>query len=333
MSLRKVEIIVDKESREALEELIQQNNIERKWWYHLSEKSIKLEFIIEAEASEEVLDKLDKRFSSRENTRIIISQIEAVLPRPKEEKKEALQKEVKPEKASPLLRISRTELIDDIRDFGELSTNFIMMMIFSSVVAGIGILKDNIAIIIGAMVIAPMLGPNISLAFGTVLGDITLVKKSIRTSFVAIVIAVVISFIWGIINPGDVDDIARTEIRLSDLAIALMSGAAGAVALLRSASASLVGVMVAVALLPPLIKSGLLAGEGYWQYSLYAFLIFIANTICVNLAGIITFFVSKIRPKYWWEEKKAKKYTYNALKIWFTLLVLLIVIILFLNVE
>lgn len=333
MSLRKVEILTDKKQREDLEDILNKNDIQRQWWYKISEQNIKLEFIIVAEESEEILDNLEKRVGSFEGSKIIVSPIEAYLPKPKEKDTPVPEKTPDDEKKSGLLRISRAELVDDIKDYGELSVNFMVMMILSSVVAGIGILKDNIAIIIGAMVIAPMLGPNISLAFGTVLGDIPLVKKSIRTNFAAIGIAIVISYFWGLLYPGSMEEISRTEIRISDLVIALMSGAAGAVALLRNASASLVGVMVAVALLPPLIKSGLLAGEGYWLYSLYAFLIFIANTICVNIASIITFFVSKIRPKYWWEEKKAKKYTLNAFTIWMILLIILIVIIVFLNLE
>lgn len=331
MSLRKVELITNIDQQKDFEDLLLNNEISQVWWQKISDKKAKMEFIIVAEESEQILDKLEKKLGKDSDSRIIVSPVEALLPDPFSEKS-VPEEAPSEERKIGILRISRAELMDDIKDYADANINFIAMMIFSSIVAGVGILKDNMAIVIGAMVIAPMLGPNISLAFGTVLGDIPLVKKSIRTNSIAIGMAILISFFWGLLYPGDMEEIARTEIRLSDLVIALMSGAAGALAILRNASASFVGVMVAVALLPPLIKSGLLAGEGYWLYSLYAFLIFIANTICVNVASIITFFLSGIRPKYWWEKKKAKKYTYNAFLIWMTLLIILVMIIVFLSV-
>ncbi|MFC2107105.1 TIGR00341 family protein [Bacteroidota bacterium] len=328
MSLRKVEIIIESSFIKDLDAFLVKNKISKKWWYKISEKSVKYEFIIEAENSEDILDKLDKKYLKQENTEIIISPIEALMPK-KVDSEENLK--TPPNTSTGLLRISRVELMHDISDYAEPSRNFIIMMIFSSVVAGIGILQDNIAIIIGAMVIAPMLGPNISLSFGTVLGDIALVKKSSKTMLLATTMALSISFFWGLLYVGSMEDIARTKINLSDIVIAFVSGAAGAVSILRSSSSSLVGVMVAVALLPPLIKSGLLAGAGQWEYSLYALLIFISNTICVILASILTFYLTKIRPKYWWEEKKAKKYTKRAIILWSFLLLLLICIVIILN--
>lgn len=222
-------------------------------------------------------------------------------------------------------------MLEDVFEYSELNRNFVILVILSAVVGGIGILKDNIAIIIGAMVIAPFLGPNVSLAFGTVLGDIDLVRKSIRTGLAALFLALAISFLWGLLYTGDMREISRTEIKLSDIVVALASGIAGTIAILRGTSAIIVGVMVAVALLPPLLKTGLLAGEGYWEYSFYALLIFTANTICVNIAGIVTFFLAGIRPKYWWEEQKARKYTFRAAGIWFTLLIILTAIVIYLN--
>ncbi len=60
---------------------------------------------------------------------------------------------------------------------------------------------------------------------------------------------------------------------------------------------------------------------------MHAFLVFLANTICVNLAGILTFIVAGITPKYWWEEKKAKKYSRKAMVLWTILLLLLVAVV------
>jgi uncharacterized membrane protein len=114
--------------------------------------------------------------------------------------------------------------------------------------------------------------------------------------------------------------------------LAFVSGAAGAVTILRGGSSSLVGVMVAVALLPPLMRTGLYAGAGQWMQSMHAWLVFLANTICVNLAGILTFMVAGITPKYWWEEKKAKKYSRKAMMVWTILLLVMVTVVVLLNI-
>ena len=95
------------------------------------------------------------------------------------------------------------------------------------------------------------------------------------------------------------------------------------------ASISLIGVMVAVALMPPLIAFGLLLGSGNPAEALGALLLLIANLICVNLAGVTTFLVQGIRPRKWWEASKAKRATRIAITLWSLLLAVLIAVVLF----
>ena len=87
------------------------------------------------------------------------------------------------------------------------------------------------------------------------------------------------------------------------------------------ASATLVGVMVAVALLPPLVTFGLLLGSGEWAAAQGASLVFLTNVICVNLAGIVTFLFKGVRPLTWWEAQQAKRSSRIAILIWVLLLV------------
>ena len=109
---------------------------------------------------------------------------------------------------------------------------------------------------------------------------------------------------------------------------ALASGAAGVLAFTTGVSATLIGVMVAVALLPPLTVSGLLLGAGHVHDSFFAFLLLMTNIICINLSGIITFWFRGISPRTWWEADKAKKSTRKALVSWTVTLGLLIAVIL-----
>jgi uncharacterized membrane protein len=86
-------------------------------------------------------------------------------------------------------RISREELYNSIADGAKLSRVFVMMVILSAIVAAIGLIKDNVAVVVGAMVIAPLLGPNVALALGTTLGDIPLTLRSLKTNVVGVAIA------------------------------------------------------------------------------------------------------------------------------------------------
>ena len=85
--------------------------------------------------------------------------------------------------------------------------------------------------------------------------------------------------------------------------------------------------MVAVALMPPLVVCGMLLSEGQIGLSFGAFLLTVANVICVNLAGVATFVAQGLRPRRWWEAERARKATIRATVIWVGLLILLVVIL------
>lgn len=332
MARRKVEIFINASQKEELKASLEKNEVKDVWWGEMDNAKTMAGFLTDAETAEDLFDRLEKKYAGSLDFRIIISPVEAVIPR--EEKEEEVEpEEVKVEKKNIfLLRISRVELYDDILNFSSLDRNFIIMVVLSSFVAGIAIMTENMPVLVGAMVIAPLLGPNIAIAFGTVLGDVELVRKSAITALISTCIALLISFGWGLFFREQLMTIGNTEIQLSDIVLAFVSGAAGAVTILRGGSSSLVGVMVAVALLPPLMRTGLYAGGGLWTQSMHAFLIFLANTICVNLAGILTFVIAGLSPKYWWEEKKARKYSRRAMVLWTILLLALVAVVLLLNV-
>jgi len=115
----------------------------------------------------------------------------------------------------------------------------------------------------------------------------------------------------------------RIQVGPGDSALALASGCAGVLAFTTGAPATLVGVMVAVALLPPLVTSGLLLGSGHWTAAQGALLVFLTNVICVNLSGIVTFLFQGVRPLTWWETQKARRATRIAIAIWVLLLLAL----------
>lgn len=109
-----------------------------------------------------------------------------------------------------------------------------MLVILSSLVAAIGLITNNVAVVIGAMVIAPLLGPNHALSFGTAMGDFSLIKKSVQTLVAGILLAVAVSGILGMFWPFDVENhelMLRTVVGIDSATLALASGAAAALSL------------------------------------------------------------------------------------------------------
>jgi uncharacterized hydrophobic protein (TIGR00341 family) len=259
--------------------------------------------------------------------------VEATLPRPETPEQEAVDEKPREERKRKIKgsRISREELYSDIEETTRLSWVFVTMVVLSTIVAAIGLLKDNVAVVIGAMVIAPLLGPNVALALATTLGDAHLGRRSVKASLIGFLIALGISITAGCLFAIDSESpelLARTTVDLGDILLALAAGSAGTLAFTAGVAVSLIGVMVAVALLPPLVTTGLMLGAGHHGLALGAFLLLGANVICVNLSGVITFLSQQVRPNSWWESNKAKRATRIAIMLWTILLLALALIIL-----
>ena len=179
------------------------------------------------------------------------------------------------------------------------------------------------------MVIAPLLGPNVALSFATTLGDLPLALRAIKINSLGILLVFIV-FIWSFllhVTPDMSGISSRISIALSDIVIALAAGSAGTLAFTTGAPAALIGVMVAVALLPPLIVFGLLCRSGFFAAGLGVFLVFLTNIICINLAGIVTFLLNGVRPLTWWESQHAQQFIRKAIALWGLMLVILIVLI------
>jgi uncharacterized hydrophobic protein (TIGR00341 family) len=339
MPLRQIEVVIPESGKESIETLLEGDSIKHFWRESSPEhgQSCLVKVLIDAAYTEQFLDKAEQLLGSYEDFRLVMTSVDATLPRIEEKKPEEEEKE--PEELQPWekplkgVRVSREELFSDISDGIKLTRVYMAMVILSTIVAALGILRDNTAVVIGAMVIAPLLAPNVGLALSTTLGDLKLGLKSLKSNLSGLSVALIISVIMGVVLQVDesIYQVAsRTEVHLSDIALALASGAAGVLAYTVGMSAAVIGVMVAVALLPPLVTAGLLFGDMQWELSLYAFLLLMTNVICVNLAAVATFILQGIRPRTWYETKKAKKANKIALMLWLILLIILATIIYYL---
>jgi uncharacterized hydrophobic protein (TIGR00341 family) len=334
MALRLIELILPEERGRDVPELISEQKPLSIWYETLSEGKTLIRILLTAEATEAVLDTCEKNFSGAEGFRVILLPVEASLPRPEVPKEGTPKAEEQPQEQAPqekVERISREELYQDIVDAARISRVYVTMIFLSTIVAAIGLLENSVTIIIGAMVIAPLLGPNVAFSLATTLGDIELARNSLKTNIAGILLSIVFSVLIGFVfkAPPDIPQIAsRVHVGIPSIVVALASGSAGALAFTSGVSAALIGVMVAVALLPPLVTFGMLLGAGHIHEAIGALILLFTNIICVNLAGVITFLLQGIRPLTWWEEDKAKKATRTAIVLWVSLLAILIAIIL-----
>ncbi len=222
---------------------------------------------------------------------------------------------------------TREELKAKMAQGAHLDFNYLLLTLLSTIVALIGLLQNNIAVVIGAMVIAPFLGPNLAFAFGTSLGNRELMIDAFKTGLVGVGFAVLIGVVFGYFDdavPESAELMARTSIGLDGVALAVASGVAGVLSLTSGLSMTLVGVMVAVAILPPAVTFGYMAGAGEMKLAYGAFLMVSVNIVCVNLSGLLVFLSKGIKPRRWFERRMAKPYVVGGIAVWTALLGLMI---------
>lgn len=318
--MKLIEVIADENISDAVSDIAKQNDALD---FRLAQKSEEgrqaIRMLLLDDKVQSTLDALQNITSTYPSTRIIVIPVDATLPLPTKTKQE--------QKSTTT---SREALYDSVSKNAVLDSNFIVLVILSTLVAAIGLIKNNVAVVIGAMVIAPLLGPNLALGLGTALGDMDLMRKSLKTNLVGVSLAIGLSIILGLTWPFDISSpelLARTDVGMDSLALALASGAAAALSLTTGLSSVLVGVMVAVALLPPAATFGLMLGHGQYQLAMGAALLLAANVVCVNLATKIVFMVKGISPRTWWQKEKAKRAMNIYLLVWISGLIILAIII------
>lgn len=329
MALRFIEIVIPEHCLDEAMVLLEAIPDADRWETRLEGGEILINVVLPMESVEELVDDFEKRFLGEKSLRLILLPVEAALPRDKNRLKKTPTGN-EPKERPKMLRISREELYQTINRSAGITPMFLAMVVLSSIVAAVGLLRENTAAVIGAMVIAPLLGPNAALALATTLADRTLAQKALASNVVGLLIAFVFSFTIGFMGSVDITSpeiASRIEVDILDIALAMAAGITGSLAFTSGVSASLIGVMVAVALMPPTIVFGMLVGSQEWTSALGALLLLAINVTAVNLSGVGTFYLMGIKPRNWWEAKKAKKTSRIAVALWLALLIVLGVLI------
>jgi uncharacterized hydrophobic protein (TIGR00341 family) len=208
----------------------------------------------------------------------------------------------------PGLRISREELYTRAQDLAPANSTFFAFLILSTIIATTGLLLDSAATIIGAMVVAPLMGPAISASVGTILDDQRMASRGVALQVSGLIAAILTAAIMGwllqqtILIPPQLDirtipQVAeRTSPNFLSLFLALGSGLAGAISIMRGAGSALVGVAIAVALVPPAATAGLGIAFGLPGVAVAATVLVVVNLLAINLSALVLFYLSGFKP-------------------------------------
>lgn len=320
--MKVIEVLTDAGHVDTILGIAEQNNVLDVWHYDADAESRQVvRLLVTNEATQSILDSAQKVLGTSDISRIIVLPVEATIPR-----HDSNNNDSKKTKTST----SREELYQDVEKNARLDRNYVFLVILSTIVAAVGMLENNIAVVIGAMVIAPLLGPNIALALGTVLGDQSLMFRAMSTLFLGILIALSTSYALAFAYPLDAfsqELLDRTNVGYSSITMALASGAAAALSMTTGLSTVLVGVMVAVAILPPTAAAGLMLGYQDYTLAFGAFMLLAINIVCINLSGNIVFLLKGINPRTMGEKRKAKKNIMLYFIFWMLLLLMLAIVL------
>jgi len=203
----------------------------------------------------------------------------------------------KAQRSEPLqLQRLQTELLEE----SKLGISYLILIIGSCAIATLGLLANSTAVIIGAMIIAPLMLPIRGLAFGALKGDIHLFQQGLLAVSVGTLLAAglawVLAMMVGLPSYGS-EIISRSEPTLIDLGIAVAAGSISGYAKVQpKVSESLAGTAIAVALMPPVCVIGLGVAQGNWSLSWGATLLYLTNLLGITLSCMLTFLLAGYMP-------------------------------------
>lgn len=182
------------------------------------------------------------------------------------------------------------------------------LSIVSGLVAAIGLSMGNLIVVIGAMMFAPLLSPLVAASTAMTVGDSDLMKHSLRTTGESVVLTVISAMAAGLVLESSAQILPMfTEPSVINVALAVLVGSAASLSSATGRSDQVVGVAVAIALVPPLAAAGLEIASGNIFNSSMALLIASINIVGVLIGGTITFRILGLEPETYYKEIEAKK--------------------------
>lgn len=192
------------------------------------------------------------------------------------------------------------QLKKDLLEESTPNPTYLILIVSSCAIATFGLLTNSAAVIIGAMIVAPLMLPIRGLAFGALAGNVQLFRLSLIALTIGTLLAVAIAYTLGLligISDFDSEVLSRSKPTLLDLGIAVVAGGISGYAKLQpKISTSLAGTAIAVALMPPICVIGLGLSQANWSLSKGATLLYLTNLLGIALACMLTFFIVGYSP-------------------------------------
>jgi len=214
--------------------------------------------------------------------------------------------------------IARQELVARADELAPKWRTYFVLTLVSTIIATAGLLLDSPATVVGSMVIAPLLGPAMSASVGTVVGDNDLFRRGVRLQLLGVLLSVVGAAVFAflvkeahVVPPGlDVVELSEVRERLRpdflSLVVALGAGVAGVFSLMTGVSAALVGVAIAVALIPPAATVGIGIAWGIPTLAIGSGILVLVNVLSINLAALVVLWYSGYRPERFFRVGQAR---------------------------
>lgn len=216
------------------------------------------------------------------------------------------------------------ETIESIKKGVEFKGTNLWVLIFAILIASLGLNMNSTAVIIGAMLISPLMGPIMGFGLGLGIADVGLVKTAFRNFAIATIVSVITSTLYFLITPfseAQSELLARTTPTIYDVLIAFFGGLAGIVASSTKSKGNVIpGVAIATALMPPLCTAGYGIASGQLYYFLGAFYLFFINTVFISLATFLVVRLLKYPKKVFLDKQQETKVTrYVGIIVFFTI--------------
>lgn len=202
------------------------------------------------------------------------------------------------------------ETIESIKKGIEFKGTNLWVLIFATFVASLGLNTNSTAVIIGAMLISPLMGPIMGFGLGLGISDFELIKRSFRNFATATIFSVITSTLYFLISPiseAQSELLARTQPTVYDVLIAFFGGLAGIVASSTKSKGNVIpGVAIATALMPPLCTAGFGLASGNLYYFFGAFYLYFINTVFISLATFVVVRLLKYPKKVFLDKQREK---------------------------
>jgi len=196
--------------------------------------------------------------------------------------------------------VDHKSVIKDLVSRADITGSYLLMLVLSCLVALLGLLTNSVAVVIGAMLISPLMGPIFTAALAFGIGDLHLARKTLKIIVVSILLSVLVAAFFTLLSPLKAptqEILSRTRPNIYDLLIAFFAGIAGALAICtrKNYLFTTTGVAVATAVIPPLSVVGY--GFGTWQPGIAAggFLLFFTNLVAILISADVVFYLFRFR--------------------------------------